>query len=576
MAATDKDTIYIDIDDEITGIIDKVRSSSGKVVALVLPKRAAVFQSIVNMKLLKRSADEAKKHLVLITSEAGLMPLAATVGLYVAKTPQSKPEIPVLAGDADAEDAEETASFDDDADEEITTASAGSRPVGELASRAAGAAAVGAAADEVETLDLDNDDDTADATDGAAVPKGTKGKKLHIPNFDKFRLRLVLGALLLILLIVGFVVANTVLPKATITLATDNTTVDSNLTLSLDSAAKTLDTKQLIVPAQQQQVQKSSSQQVATTGQKNQGDKATGTVTMTAEKCSGNPFVSPSDVPAGTGISTNSMTYITQDNASFVGTGTSGGCYTYTASSHIDITAQSGGSNYNVSGATFTVAGRSDVSATGSASGGTDNIIKVVAQADIDGASQKISSQDSSSVKQQLEQQLKQAGLFAFPVTFAAGTPSTTSSAKVGDQADNVTVTENITYTMLGVKESDLKTLVDNDVKDQIDPSKQTILDEGLDKATFKQLTSSDTAAQVQMFTTATAGPDLKADTIKKQVAGKKSGDIQTMLKDNPGVTSVKVHFSPFWVNVAPKNPAKITVIFDKTNTAAKNNASNP
>ena len=35
-----KDTIYVDVDDEITSIIDKVENSSEKVVALVLPKRA--------------------------------------------------------------------------------------------------------------------------------------------------------------------------------------------------------------------------------------------------------------------------------------------------------------------------------------------------------------------------------------------------------------------------------------------------------------------------------------------------------------------------------------------------------
>ena len=76
MATSDKDTIYIDIDDEITGIIDKVTASNGKIVALVLPKRASVFQSIVNMKLLKRAADSEKKNLVLITSAAGFLPLA--------------------------------------------------------------------------------------------------------------------------------------------------------------------------------------------------------------------------------------------------------------------------------------------------------------------------------------------------------------------------------------------------------------------------------------------------------------------------------------------------------------------
>ena len=571
MPTTDKDTIYVDVDDEITGIIDKVRNSSGKVVALVLPKRATVLQSIVNMKLLKRSTEQAKKHIVLVTSEAGLMPLAATVGLHVAKTPQSKPEIPALAaGEGDIEGQEEAVNLDD-SDEEVTAATAGSKPVGELASKVAGGAAAAGAVDEVETLDLDNDaEDTAeDSSEGE--PKAAKNKKLHIPNFDAFRLRLALGALILILLIVGFIFANSILPKATITLTTDTSSINSNLTLNLDSGTKTLNTTSLTVPAQLQQVQKSSSQQVSTTGQQNNGQQATGSVTMT--DCVPG-FSLPTTVPAGTGITTGGLTYITQEDTKFSHSGSPGnGCFEYQATGPTDITAQSGGAKYNVSSATFTVAGRSDVSASGSTSGGTDNIIKTVAQADIDSATQKISTQDTSAIKTQLQQQLQQAGEFAVLVTFAAGTPSTSSSANVGDQADNVTVTQVITYTMLGVKQADLKTLVDNDVKGQIDPSKQTILNEGLTSATFKQLNASATAAQVQLSTVAVAGPDLPVTTVQAQAEGKKSGDIQTTLKSNPGVTNVVVHFSPFWVNVAPKKAAKITVIFDKTTTAATSNA---
>ena len=63
--------------------------------ALVLPKRATVFQSVVNMKLLKRAADGEKKNAVLITSEAALLPLAGIAGLHVAKTLNSKPAIPL-------------------------------------------------------------------------------------------------------------------------------------------------------------------------------------------------------------------------------------------------------------------------------------------------------------------------------------------------------------------------------------------------------------------------------------------------------------------------------------------------
>src|SRR3954462_2965490 len=89
-----KDVIYVDVDDEITSIIDKVENSENKVVALVLPKRAASLQSIVNMKLLARSAEAAGKSPVLITSESALLPLAGAAALHVAKNLQSKPAVP--------------------------------------------------------------------------------------------------------------------------------------------------------------------------------------------------------------------------------------------------------------------------------------------------------------------------------------------------------------------------------------------------------------------------------------------------------------------------------------------------
>src|SRR3990167_2395009 len=94
MTDSAKDTVYIDIDDEITSVIDKIRASNHKIIALVLPKRATVFQSIVNMKLIKRTADDLNKRVVLITSEVQVLPLAGAVGLHAAKTLQSKPVVP--------------------------------------------------------------------------------------------------------------------------------------------------------------------------------------------------------------------------------------------------------------------------------------------------------------------------------------------------------------------------------------------------------------------------------------------------------------------------------------------------
>src|SRR3989344_4859154 len=127
--ADQKDTIYIDIDDEITSIIEKVRGSEHKILALVLPKRTTTLQSIVNMKLLKRTADEGKKRIVLITSEAGLLPLAGAVGLHVAKTLQSKPAIPAPPDMSKAEDSVVDTADSDEEEPEIDD----SKSIGELA-----------------------------------------------------------------------------------------------------------------------------------------------------------------------------------------------------------------------------------------------------------------------------------------------------------------------------------------------------------------------------------------------------------------------------------------------------------
>ena len=63
-----KDVIYIDIEDDITMIIDKLKNSAEKIVALVPPKGNAVLQSVVNLKLLKRAASSVNKQPVIVTS----------------------------------------------------------------------------------------------------------------------------------------------------------------------------------------------------------------------------------------------------------------------------------------------------------------------------------------------------------------------------------------------------------------------------------------------------------------------------------------------------------------------------
>ncbi|MFA6973381.1 MAG: hypothetical protein WC238_01400 [Parcubacteria group bacterium] len=62
-------TFYIDIDEEITSIVERLRKAQSTEIIIVVPKRALLIQSIVNLKLLKKEADNLQKELVIVTQD---------------------------------------------------------------------------------------------------------------------------------------------------------------------------------------------------------------------------------------------------------------------------------------------------------------------------------------------------------------------------------------------------------------------------------------------------------------------------------------------------------------------------
>ena len=151
-----KDVIYIDVEDDITAIIGKIKASSEKIVALVPPKRVGVLQSAVNLRLLDRMATNSHKKLVIISSNPALLGLTAAAGIPVAKNLQSKPEIAEIA-----------ALSIDDADDIIDGAKL---PVGELEKTADLVKVKDASVDDaIDTIDIDETAVDTSASGAAAV-----------------------------------------------------------------------------------------------------------------------------------------------------------------------------------------------------------------------------------------------------------------------------------------------------------------------------------------------------------------------------------------------------------------------
>ncbi len=556
-----KDVIYLDVDDEITSIIEKVEDAKQKIVALVLPKRAAMLQSSVNMRLLKRSATSSGKNVVLITSEHALMPLAGAAGIHVAKNLQSKPTIPA-GSDGNLDEAESEADSDDlDELEDQPQKLNYNTPVGALA-----------AADEPEEIALDDEeekksDDKKDAlpvaATAAAAHKASKSKTPKVPNFDRFRVLLLGGGALLVGLIIFLILAVTVLPKATVTIKTTSTPVSLDTDYTASGTAKELDETKKIIPSVLKTSDQISNQQVTATGQQNNGEKATGSVTL--KNCSD----SPATIPAGTGVSSNGLTFITQKTVSLdSGSFTSGGnCKS--SGGHVGSTgvvAQSPGTKYNIGPSSFTISGFSSVTGTSSSamSGGSDNNITILTQQDVDGAKAKISSADSDKFSKDFQKQLSDQGMYVLSSTLKVGDAVTTSTPSVGQQASTASVSIKITYSVIAVQKTNLQQAVSDALNKQVDKKKEKLSDsdplQNLTVTVQNQQANSPNAT-LSLSKDTTAVPIIDEAAVKAQLKGKKENQIKDYLNSYPGVKDVEVKFSPFWVSSAPNKTSKIKLV---------------
>jgi hypothetical protein len=513
--------------------------------------------------LLARSAKSADKNPVLITSEAALMPLAGAAGIHVAKNLQSKPEVPdAPAGAAlsahhetpETEEAPDDANYDE---EELPKKIDYATTVGALASAHE--------ADNPETIDLDDEDEPP--TEKPKAEKTPKDKGLKVPNFDRFRMMMGLGVLGIVAVIIFLILAITVLPKATITLKTSSEPVSADFNLQASTGAQSLDSQKGVIPAKVESSDQTGSQQVTATGQQNNGDKATGSVQLA--NCSNNSAT----IPAGTGVSSNGLTYITQNtlNLDSGNYDSHGNCKS--TGSHVgttNITAQVGGAKYNIGNSSFSVAGYAGVSGSGSASGGTDNIVTILTQQDVDGAKQKLTSGTTGDqFTKDFTKKLQDQGEYVFSSTMKAGDANITANPAVGQPASTANVSIKVTYTVLTVKKSDLSQAIQDKLASQIDKSKQKLNGNFLTDADISVQSQSASGAGLSVHEDTTAVPIIDIASVKKQVEGKKTGDIKAAIGSWPGVKEVDVKLSPFWVSKAPGKDSKIKVVLQEVKASA-------
>jgi hypothetical protein len=537
-----KDVIYIDIEEDITAIIGKVKAAGNKIVALVPPKRVGVLQSAVNLKLLQKAAQAADKRVVLITNDHSLVALAAGLKLPVAKNLQSRPEIPEMeAPEAPAEEIIDGKEL----------------PVGEVAQ----------ALDKSEAaVEKSVADDISDQVDlgAAAVKEAAKSptkpptfaekirghsSKLKVPNFELFRKRVFifggLGVLLLFILIWAMIFA----PRATVTISAKTTAVNIDRTLALNAGAEKSEPDKLQLKPIVHELKKSVATEFDATGKKDIGEPAKGEITV--ENCE---YTDGFSIKSGTIFTAeNGKQFKSTKAVSLPGYAKQSECDE--ASREIPVEATTFGPEYNISAQSYKIAGVSgEVDAEGTAmKGGTKETVTVVSQSDVDTAKQQLAQNNAEEAKAELKQQFKEDAII-IEESYIAETGDPASSPAVGEQATRAKLTVETKYIFMGLVRSEVRQILQNAVNDALkgknDQQMYTLGENNIVFQNFQKLEGGNVS--VKLVTTGSIGPKIDTNQLATQLVGKRFGEIQAIVNQIPGIDKVDIQLSPFWVTTAP------------------------
>jgi hypothetical protein len=542
-----KDVIYIDVEDDITAIIGKIKDASHKVVALVPPKRTGAIQSAVNLKLVQRAAEQSGKRLVLITNNQALMALANAASIPVSKNLQSKPELAEIP----AIEIDEGDDVIDGAELPVGDHMAMSdKSVDDTLAPSVGEAAIAAADDKTPSLSA--------RKAAAATAAGANGKS-RIPNFDTFRKKLFVGIGAGVLLIGFFVWAIMFAPSARIivTAKTTDSSLNSRVTLK---DATTTSLKDGLLASTTKTVKKPVSIAFTATGKKDVGEKATGNVSY-----SNGDFTSVT-VPAGTTLTSKNsgLKYITTSSVTVPAGGCSSVFNCKEGKASGTVVAADSGPNYN--GDSGALSGAS-VSATfsGATSGGTSKIVTVVTQQDFDTASGDVTKNTSGdAAKADLKKQFG-SDYIVLDATFKSDASAVKPVPAIDAEAPDgkATLAGDVAYSIVALKKTEITKYLDSYFAQQIDgQSDQKVYSNGLNDVAFNNVAPIEGGYSASISTNGKIGPKIDENELKQYSKGKRYGEIQSRVTEINGVENVDVKFSPFWVNSAPNDVNRIKVEF--------------
>ena len=563
-----KDTFYIEPEDDITDIINHIKASKQKIIALVPPKKLNVLRSSINLKLIARTAKIHDKAIVVVTTDPTLMKMAALSSLPFAKNLSSRPTLPSEFNEADLEYPAKTKKSGLNEEIEINEKAAPTSSVSRVRTtneETANRANTTSNLTKNSTMNLDSEEVAKNPEDEEADNQPKK-----ILTLDSLKNRIIIGVVAAILLIGSFIWAFILAPAAKISVKIK--TIAENFS---ENVSFVTDTKQAVAKdgkffLETASLEKNSEVEFEATGEKNVGDKATGelrliatfdmsTTTATASR----PDVAT--VPQGSAFAYRNLNFLTDQEVKISWDGSISNC---DAGRHngkcqvaktVKATAIEGGAKYNIeavsSGWQSSVAGVEGY-ANSAFKGGTDKIQKIVTASDITKAKEKLTEADGA--KEELFEKVPSDDI-KIEDSYKKVTADPTSSPAVDQPTENgkAKLTAKTTYSVNYVDKAAVEEYVKSVVSTRLGGD-QKIYETG--NIFIEKFQNNNNSVTAKIKATLKTGPEVTEQSVLEKSLGKKVGEVTTLIKSINGVSDVEVNTSFPWVRQIPNDANKVSI----------------
>ena len=563
-----KDTFYIEPEDDITDIINHIKASKQKIIALVPPKKLNVLRSSINLKLIARTAKVHDKAIVVVTTDPTLMKMAALSSLPFAKNLNSRPTLPSEFNEADLEYPVKVKKASPSDEIEINEKAASSGSVSRVRTTnedATNRANTTSNLTKNSTMNLDSEEVAKNSEDEEADNQPKK-----ILTLDSLKNRIIIGVVAAVLLIGSFIWAFILAPAAKISVKIKTIAENFSENVSFVTDAKQAVSKDGKFFLETASLEKNSEVEFEATGEKNVGDKATGELRLIAtfDMSTTTATASRPDVvtvPQGSAFAYRNLNFLTNQEVKISWDGSISNCDAGRHSGKCQVAktvkaiAIEGGAKYNIeavsSGWQSSVAGVEGY-ANSAFKGGTDKIQKIVTASDITKAKEKLTEADG--VKEELFEKVP-SGDIKIEDSYKKVTADPTSSPAVDQPTENgkAKLTAKTTYSVNYVDKAAIEEYVKSVVSTRLGGD-QKIYETG--NIFVEKFQNNNNVVTAKIKATLKTGPEVTEQSVLEKSLGKKVGEVTTLIKSINGVSDVEVNTSFPWVRQIPNDANKVSI----------------